>query len=227
MKRFGIFAKYWTPGAVKTRLAKVVGPLAASRIHLAFVECVIERLGRVADERILAFAPADRKREFAELAGERFDVAPQRGDDLGQRMEWFFQAAFADGAESVVLIGSDSPTLPVGYVEQAFDALQNTPVVLGPATDGGYYLVGARGKTPPIFSDMPWSEESLWDRTMDRLREHNTPCAVLPSWPDVDEYEDLSRLMDELNKADPVRDAAECALRERLAEILKPSPPDP
>ena len=95
------------------------------------------------------------------------------------------------GFVRVVIIGSDSPTLPVEYIEQAFDALARAPVVLGPARDGGYYLIGlATGVLPPIFSDMPWSQPTLFNATRQRLSDAEIPLSVLPEWFDVDQLAD-------------------------------------
>jgi rSAM/selenodomain-associated transferase 1 len=155
----GIFAKHWQPGEVKTRLAASIGPEAAARLHRVFVETLLQRMAGVAGKCVLAYWPSERHGEFAALVREAaypfalldpsaaplaspWQLVPQSPGDLGARMEHFFQASFASGADRVVIIGSDSPTLPIEYVRQAFDELRRSDVVLGPSDDGGYYLLG-------------------------------------------------------------------------------------
>jgi glycosyltransferase A (GT-A) superfamily protein (DUF2064 family) len=91
----------------------------------------------------------------------------------------------------VVAIGADSPTLPVEYVRRAFELLVERPVVLGPARDGGYYLVGASEDVPPIFSDIDWGTARVWQQTVTRLNESRIPFHELPPWYDIDTARDL------------------------------------
>src|SRR5262245_60359765 len=104
----GMFAKHWTPGRVKTRLAVELGEERAAEIHRAFVSTLLRRFGSLADERILAFDPPDRHGDFQRAAGTAWQLMPQDGGDLGGRMATFFTATLG-GAERVILIGSDSP----------------------------------------------------------------------------------------------------------------------
>jgi glycosyltransferase A (GT-A) superfamily protein (DUF2064 family) len=98
----------------------------------------------------------------------------------------------------VVVVGSDSPTLPLEHVRLAFESLREHAAVLGPATDGGYYLVGAAGAVPPIFDGVSWSTAAVWLQTRERLDRSHASYAVLPEWYDVDELDDLRHLYDEL-----------------------------
>jgi rSAM/selenodomain-associated transferase 1 len=201
----GLFAKHWTPGAVKTRLAASIGPEAAAELYRAFVVHLVERFGGAADTCVLAYSPPQRRDEFlfAEASGWR--LWPQSSGDLGARMKNFFVEALATGAERVVLIGSDSPTLPREHVQAAFEALGTNDVVLNPAADGGYCLVGVAGKVPPIFDGIPWSTGVVFRETVARLEETQTPFAVLPPWYDVDDEVGLARLENELREM-PDRD---------------------
>lgn len=199
MQQLGILAKYWAPGEVKTRLAVRLGDAAAARLHFSFLSALVDRFGDVADRRILAFWPPDRAADFAQLAGRRWQCQPQSAGDLGARIQGYFDNAFAAGAEQVVLVGSDSPTLPRHYVELALTVLQDQPVVLGPTPDGGYYLVGARDRAPPIFDAISWSSSAVWGQTLDRLSSAGCRHYELPAWYDVDTAEDLLRLRRELS----------------------------
>jgi uncharacterized protein len=196
----GVFAKHWTPGAVKTRLAASVGPEAAARLARAFLDCTLERFRTVGHDRVLAYWPPEQASAFAPYETRGWRLAPQSPGDLGARMKRYFDDAFARGAGRVVLIGADSPTLPVSYVEQAFAGPASNDVALGPTSDGGYYLVGAAGGTPPIFDGVAWSTPEVWRQTTARLAKARTPFAVLPEWYDVDEADDLRRLARELER---------------------------
>ncbi len=200
MELLGIFAKFWQPGRVKTRLAAHLGEVAASELYRAFLEASLSRFSQFADRRTLVYTPLDRQREFAELAANRWILAEQGNGDLGERMRRFFLASFGDGARRVVLIGSDSPTLPSEYIENAFAALKTHSVVLGPATDGGYYLIGAAEEVPPIFDGISWSEPTVLQNTILQLEEADIKYATLPAWYDVDELDDLVRLDRELRE---------------------------
>jgi rSAM/selenodomain-associated transferase 1 len=136
--------------------------------------------------------------EFQALAGRNWSVQLQAAGDLGRRMSSFFASALLRGDGPVVLIGSDSPTLPTDYVEQAFDLLDEVPVVLGPSTDGGYYLIGASGQIPCVFTGISWSTSRVCQQTISLLRQAGCRFASLPQWYDVDDMVGLVGLRDEL-----------------------------
>jgi uncharacterized protein len=180
----GLFAKRPAPGAVKTRLGR--SPEWAARVARAFLLDTVARLSAVAARRVIAFAPAEAADEFAALAAGRFALTPQADGDLGRRMCGFITAQLEAGAESVVLVGADSPTLPVEYVERAFAELRTADVVLGPAADGGYYLLGCGRRLPPIFDGVAWGASGVLAETIARLSDPAWRLALLPPWYDVD-----------------------------------------
>jgi rSAM/selenodomain-associated transferase 1 len=198
--QLSVFAKHWQPGAVKTRLAAAIGHDHASAVYRSFVLCLLKRLAGLADRRVVVYWPPDRIADVQPLAGTAWCVEPQCGEDLGARLHHHLAAALSQGARRVVLVGSDSPTVPREYVARAFDLLGTHPVVLGPAEDGGYYLVGAAGAVPPIFSGIAWSTAHVWEQTVARLRQTGHSFGVLPTWYDVDEVRELIRLRDELER---------------------------
>ena len=200
MDCFGIFAKYWEPGKVKTRLAATLGNEPASQIYRLFVSTLVSRFRHCADIRELCFTPQEQADAFALLAGAAWTIKAQSRGDLGSRMASFFEDSFRAGADRVVLIGSDSPTLPVEYVESAFRLLRESDVVLGPTEDGGYYLVGASRNAVGIFQNIEWSTSRVWEQTVARLHELQLSYQSLPQWYDVDELADLVRLRDELRE---------------------------
>ena len=204
--RFGVFAKYWEPGAVKTRLGASIGDQAAARVYREFLRTLLHRFSSAGDRRELVFAPSSRRADFQTFA-PGWPLADQGEGDLGQRMARFFQRAFDQQSSRVVLIGSDSPTLPHSILNDAFAKLREHPVVLGPSEDGGYYLVGARGDIPPIFDNIDWSTPDVWSQTIRRLERFGVEHARLSTWYDVDSRPDLYRLKDELEqlgRKDPV-----------------------
>ena len=150
LNHLGLFAKYWEPGKVKTRLAAGIGPQAACRVYRCFLEHLVHGFAQFADVRTIGFSPDDKNDEFQKLAGSDWNLIPQSPGDLGIRMHRFFEAAFKVNKNltieaateptrsKVILIGSDTPHLPLTLVESAFEILDRNQVVLGPCTDGGF-----------------------------------------------------------------------------------------
>lgn len=195
----GIFGKRPDPGLVKTRLAAEFGPDLAAEMHAAMLFDTLgawssERVLTAGGRRVLVYAPADAGPWFDARVPAAFALQPQAEGELGQRMHAFFAGEFEDGATRVVLIGSDSPTLDPTLVVSAFLCLEGRDVVLGPSTDGGYYLVGCRGAVPPIFEGIDWSTPHVLHQTIDRLRDTGLSLAVLPPWYDVDTADDWRTL---------------------------------
>lgn len=214
MRQLGIFAKFWSPGGVKTRLAADIGIFAASRLYRVFLHSLLTGLSGAGQRREVIYAPRPRRRAFAAMLRSlpacprdprsAWQLVPQGTGDLGERLQGYFARSFARGAERVVVLGSDSPTLSAVTVERAFECLRHHPVVLGPTYDGGYYLVGARQSVPPIFDGIAWSTPRVWRQTVQRLRDTGVSFAELAPWYDVDELADLRRLGEELRVAPPI-----------------------
>ena len=165
-------------------------PAWAVRVAQAFLLDAIHRLAAVDAHRVLAFAPAECEAAFAAIAAGRFELTPQADGDLGRRMAAFVQQQMDAGARLVVLVGTDSPTLPVEYVERAFAELELSDVVIGPATDGGYYLIGCGPRRPPLFEEVAWSTGRVLADTVTALADPRWRLALLPPWYDVDTPED-------------------------------------
>ena len=202
MQTLGIFVKQPIPGMVKTRLAASLGTERAAAAYAAFIADVVGRFRQTGDRRILGYAPdtPSARDYFSDVAGEDYELWPQPDGDLGGRMEAFFREFVVnvakDGISSdrAILIGSDSPTLPRGFVDQAFELLSDADCVLGPATDGGYYLVGQRGRVGPIFDGIDWSTSRVLDQTVARINDSADKLALLPPWYDVDSLADWDLL---------------------------------
>lgn len=225
----GIFAKYWIPGTVKTRLAQTIGDETAAQVHRLLVESLLARFESVADRQILSFSPPSAQGKLSELPLGRWELVPQASGDLGMRMKHFFASSLGVASDSgssnttvssfggnsdkdaapvspprVLLIGSDSPDLPHAYLQEALDALRTVSVVLGPTDDGGYYLVGMSRFIPELFDDIAWSTPAVWSQTVDRLATRGIPYHVLPQWYDIDTAPDLNRLLTSLEPSDPL-----------------------
>jgi rSAM/selenodomain-associated transferase 1 len=186
----GVFAKEPRPGHVKSRLAAQSNWGWAAEVATAFLRDTLDRLAQVAAHRILAFSPPQAEAYFAGLTRGRFALRPQCEGDLGRRMQTFFAEELALGAERVVLVGTDSPTLPLDFIDQALRALAAADVVLGPATDGGYYLIGVARRVPPLFDGIAWGGSRVLLDTIRRAGEACLKLAVLPPWYDVDTRDD-------------------------------------
>lgn len=182
-----LFAKKPTPGAVKTRLQSHLSARDAARLYEALLlDCATALHATTAAVKVVAFAPADAEEALCTLLTPIgvFEYVPQLGADLGQRMEGLMQWAFARGAERVVLVGSDSPSLPAAYIDEGLALLREKEVVLGPSTDGGYYLVGRQKGESRIFQDVNWSTGKVLEQTLVRLGQQT--LGLLPPWYDVD-----------------------------------------
>lgn len=198
MNRLGIFVKQPIAGKVKTRLAAKLGDQAAADIYESFVRHIVHKVSPLDAVKTLAYVadetPAETEHYFSQIAGQSFELWPQPNGDLGHRMTDFFRSQFDSGATRVVLIGSDSPTLPADYLEQAFGLLESKRVVIGPAMDGGYYLVGMNRFTPEMFTDIEWSSNAVLKQTVERLQSINATLGVLPPWYDIDTIDDLEMM---------------------------------
>jgi rSAM/selenodomain-associated transferase 1 len=190
----GLFAKWPSPGSVKTRLAAATSPFWAAQFAHACLVDTLDRLARVEARRILGFTPTESHADFASLVQDRFELCAQSAGTLGQRMETFFASCLQQDVDRVVLVGADSPTLPLDLIATAFDQLNQADVVLGPATDGGYYLIGCRRRLPSIFADIPWSSSRVLQDTVALVQKAKLRLGLLPPWYDVDTREDCQML---------------------------------
>lgn len=225
IEQLGVFAKFWQPGRVMTRLGHTIGAGAASRLQREFLRVLLSRFATCGDRRVVGFTPDDARHHFMRLAeavgvAGQWEFQPQPEGDLGHRMRGFFADAFDSGVERVVLLGADSPNLPREWVDEAFRLLSDVDVVLGPTLDGGYYLVAARDRIPPIFADIPWSSGEVFAATVAKLQQSGCRFEQLETWYDVDRIDDLRRLEQDLRElATPEGPLEE--LREAVAIVLR------
>ena len=178
-------------GRAKTRLAATLGDRATEQLALAFITDTLALVGSGTWDSVVALDPFDATPELRALApGANF--VPQAAGDLGSRIVRALGAATQSGP--ALLIGSDTPDLPDSVLSDAFEALETHDAVLGPATDGGFYLLGLRTPIEDIFGGVEWSTETVFERTAGNIAAAGRSCAVLQEWQDVDDGESLSCL---------------------------------
>jgi hypothetical protein len=191
--RLGIFVRSPVAGEVKTRLVPPLAPEAARELYVAMLRDLFDRIQQA---KVLptVFYSGERKADLESLVPPRWQVTAQRGEDLGARMAAAFEDLLAGGDTRAVLIGSDSPDLPLAHIRHAFQKLKHRDVVLGPAVDGGYYLIGLRTPAPRLFPGIPWGERTVLAETVERVAREKLTLALLPVWYDVDDPDSLELL---------------------------------
>ena len=195
-----LFAKAPRPGYVKTRLQPELSPLDAAQIYRAFILDLIKATSILRGvTRILACDPTHKTPFFQTLAEpEKLELMSQEGRNLGQRMKNAIITANRMGFGRVVIIGTDSPTLPVALIRKAFRLLDRTRLVLGPSQDGGYYLIACSKIIPTLFQGIAWGTDQVLRLTMKKVVHQKIKCELLPFWYDVDTIQDLRFLKDHL-----------------------------
>ncbi len=197
-----LFAKLPEKGKVKSRLARDMEWDLVLRLYESMVLDTIEMLQRTKVPFLICFDPPDALDRVRRWLGPEFSYIPQTGADLGERMEQAFLRVFREGADKALLIGSDIPRLSSAVILEAFESLVSHDAVIGPARDGGYYLIGFQknGFEAAVFHDMIWSTEAVYNETIMRLREKARNVHVLPQCTDVDTKEDLKTLLNQMEQ---------------------------
>ena len=200
MDSYVVFAKEPESGKVKTRLTPPLLPEEAARLYTAFLHDVCAAMASCSspgDRKVLA-APGRGGRTLESIAKEHgFDLVEQIGADLGARMKKALGDELAAGARAVLLVGSDSPSLPVEAVREGarrLKAASSASAVIGPAGDGGYWLIGAAGAVPDLFEGIAWSTRDVLAQTLSRAASRGVDLGLLPFWYDVDEIADVRLL---------------------------------
>lgn len=213
-----LFARAPVLGQVKTRLAQAIGARGALALYLAFVDDCVARLARVRNiDRYLYLTSTWDEKVTPLPESAAMAIRYQSAGDLGARMQSAITELIADGYGRVLIVGTDSPDLPAGLIDDALAALVNSQCVIGPADDGGYYLIGvARAcapRLPILFENIAWSTEAVCSETLARARAAGISVACLPRWYDIDTVADLERL-----KRSLAQGRAECP---RTRAVLK------
>lgn len=204
-RALGIMGKAPVAGTVKTRLTPPLDGQQAALLYQAFMRDAL-LVGLSVPECCvsLVYPPTTDEAGLRSLLPPGVSLVPQHGTGLGAGLHGAFHQLWSSGADVVVLIGSDSPTLPVSLIVDAFTALERgeCDVVLGPADDGGYYLIGLRDDQPGLFDDIAWSTDAVMRQTLERAKSLGLRVRQLDAWYDVDESASLVRLIEALG-SDP------------------------
>jgi len=188
-----VFVKTPIKGTVKTRLSPHLSDSRILRLYKSFLRTITKRCSMLKGiDRFLGCTPSKDNRFLLSLAEEYgYRCFEQRGRDLGERIVNAFKDYLDKPYKRVVIIGSDSPTIPLGYIRDAFRALKKRDLVLGPCNDGGYYLVGAKTVYEKVFKGIPWDTPDVLNKTVDRMNSVGVNYFLLPFWYDIDRIEDL------------------------------------
>lgn len=184
-----VFVKAPRPGLVKTRLAESIGPVSAAKAYRQLVETLLAHLS-IIPALELHYSPPDALTEIQPWLRPGWAAHPQSNGDLGSRLVSAFANAFASGHDRIVIIGSDCPSITQNDITAAWDALRSVDVILGPATDGGYWLVGLRQPVPVLFEQIRWSTATVLTDTIARARQFNHTVHLLQERSDVDTIQD-------------------------------------
>ncbi|WP_333654686.1 TIGR04282 family arsenosugar biosynthesis glycosyltransferase [Dissulfurispira sp.] len=185
----GILFRIPEYGKVKKRLAAQIGTEDALSVYAAMLYETIESVSKLTDIDIYGFYQGLASTQHSLL--KKFQSMPQKGKDLGERMLNAVQWLFEKGYNKVVLIGADSPDLPARYIEDAFLKLNYYELVIGPAVDGGYYLIGMNMPLGIIFKGIKWGSNSVLKDTISIANNEGIRYFLLPQWYDIDDIESL------------------------------------
>lgn len=202
MNAIVIMAKAPIPNRVKTRLTPPLEPEEASLLYHSFLLDKIEQVKSIEAHRYVAYTPQTSESFFRSIMPSEFSLISQEGEDLGEKLSNVSNGLFAQGAEKVVMLDSDTPNLPTDLIREALSRLIEVDVVLGPCEDGGYYLIGMRSWIPEIFHGILWSTADVAKMTVKKAQALGLRVFLLERWYDVDTIMDLKRLKRDLGRPD-------------------------
>ncbi len=199
-----VAAKAPQPGTVKTRLHSLLSIDDATELYRCFLKDTLALMESVPEtETVISYTPAGAEHHFEGIASGNHRLLLQRGESFGDKLYHALADLLREGFRSAAIMDADSPTLPPRYLAQAFEELARPGdrVVLGPALDGGYYLIGIKQPHRQLFERITWSTEMVLAQTIERAREINLEVSLLPEWYDVDNVTEYERLMEEIKTA--------------------------
>jgi rSAM/selenodomain-associated transferase 1 len=203
-----VVAKQPIPGQTKTRLCPPLTPSQAADLYDCFLHDTLDVMRKVPGvRRVIGFLPEGARDYFSQLAPD-MELICQRGTTLGERLDNLLNIALEGGATRAVVMDSDSPTLPVTYLSQAFEQLDSVDVVLGPTQDGGYYLIGMKRPQPQLLHQVKMSTPHVLTDTVQLAKASGLVVSLLPTWYDVDTITDLKVLESEIAGASKDGNAA-------------------
>ena len=190
-----VFAKLPEAGKVNTRMVPPLSPEEAATLHMSSLRAVCELASSLASAEVVLVGTPDHRVDVigSMVASWVTDHWPQGPGDLGQRLSRATDRAFETGAEVVLLLGADSPTLPPSLLAGAIEALEAHDAVLGPTDDGGYYVLGMTRFWPELFDRIDWGTQRVAEQTRHRADAAGIDLEALDAWYDLDRFEDLER----------------------------------
>jgi uncharacterized protein len=189
-----VFTRFPVEGKVKTRLAKNMGNKFTVSFYKTCAEHTFSELVKVKKYDMDIYLFCSEENEMTEVINwtmNKFSYQFQQGDNLGLRMFNAFKFVFNKGYKKVIIIGTDAPDISMNLVQSAISVLDNYSVVIGPANDGGYYLLGFKSKLMDLFSGIEWSTDSVLNNTIEKLNHSKTNYFMLNELTDIDTLEDL------------------------------------
>ncbi len=221
-----VFVKLPVAGRVKTRLQPELSPALAARLYRAMVDDVFTALERPGRWDLFAFFwPPEQERAFREWLPGSPRLVPQAGTGLGERLADAFEWSHAEGHSRTIIVGTDMPTLGSDVLSDAFDALERAEVLLGPSTDGGYYLVGLKEPRPELFEDVSWSTPEVLEQTIARVDGVGATYHLLPEKTDIDTWQDALAVLEEIISEDPDGSAGLAPRTRALLSVLMEETP--
>jgi len=187
-----IFVKKPELGKVKTRLADSIGDRRALEVYHQLLERTLVFTQPLAMDKFVYYTPEIVHDDL--WADDQYFKAKQSGNDLGEKMQHAFEQLFEAGYQQILIIGSDCYQLSSQIIGQAYQALEQHDVVVGPSTDGGYYLLGMKQMHPALFQNKAWSTAQVLEQTIADIKKYRLSCFLLPELTDVDREDDLKTM---------------------------------
>ncbi|HVO73463.1 MAG TPA: TIGR04282 family arsenosugar biosynthesis glycosyltransferase [Ignavibacteriaceae bacterium] len=187
--------KYPEPGNVKTRIADQLGGNFAAAFYKACAGYILNECLKLKESGIdlfIFYMNPEHKEKFETWVSDRFKLVCQEGENLGERMYNAFSFLFKNKNDKIILIGSDIPDISAALIQKSFEYLDSYDAVLGPSSDGGYYLIGLTKLNKKIFTNIPWSTDKVFELTLSRLKQKDLSCMLMQKLIDIDKEEDIT-----------------------------------
>ena len=187
-------------GKVKTRLVPPLTSKDAAKLYRCFIQDTFNLIGILNNiDIIAAYTPLNFTSKIKKIVSSKTITIPQKGKDIGERLENIFSLLFFAGYKKITIMGADSPDLPIKYIEKSFALLKGKKeLVLGPAKDGGYYLIAMSRECKEIFKGIPWSTYAVFSKTLEKAKNIGFQSVILPEWYDIDNINDLHLIRNNL-----------------------------
>jgi len=186
-----LFTRFPVPGHTKTRLIPRLGDIGAANLQKQMTEHLVNRLQEIPNLTLQIHFTGTARSQMQAWLGDQVTFICQSEGDLGHRLQTALHQGFTTGLQRIIIIGSDCPALDESHITQAFSLLRAHDVVIGPATDGGYYLIGLNQVHSALFEDIPWGSDRVFSLTKAIAQQQNLSVALLTPLSDIDRPEDL------------------------------------